>query len=210
MELASSSERTDATLHNTTHEGPVMPPIQCTPRRAACAYTVKPVADHAHFCFIASCYKLRCTPEHKGGSRILVAQVTMNGRPAMKRLILAAAILAATPVVAFQAMAQGKPQSLMHYDVDVNTVSSGYRSSKIVGSAVTNDANDKIGSVDDLIVTRNDTVPYAIISVGGFLGMGDKLVAVPMRMLQIAPDKIVLPGGTKDALKQLPEFKYAK
>jgi hypothetical protein len=53
-------------------------------------------------------------------------------------------------------------------------------------------------------------VPYAILSVGGFLGMGDKLVAIPMNMLQIVPDKIVLAGGTKDALKQLPEFKYQK
>ena len=92
--------------------------------------------------------------------------------------------------------------------VDVTQVSAGYRASKIVGSTVVNDANESIGSVDDLLVSPDGKETYAVLSVGGFLGMGSKLVVVPYSSLQLG-DKIVLPGGTKDGLNQLPEFKYA-
>jgi hypothetical protein len=51
-------------------------------------------------------------------------------------------------------------------------------------------------------------VPYAILSVGGFLGMGTKYVVVPFNSLQMQDKKVVLPGATKEALKALPEFKY--
>ncbi|HLG86314.1 MAG TPA: PRC-barrel domain-containing protein [Alphaproteobacteria bacterium] len=94
--------------------------------------------------------------------------------------------------------------------VDVTALADGYRASKIVGATVANDSNQNIGKIDDLLVGRNDQVLYAIISVGGFLGVGGKLVAVPYRSLKIATDKLVLPGASRDALKGLPEFKYAR
>ena len=125
----------------------------------------------------------------------------------MKFLLLAAALVS-MPLAAPSAFAQGAPQTLMK--LDVSTVASGYRASKIIGATIINDANEKIGSVDDFIVSRSDRVPYAIVSVGGFLGIGDKLVAVPMGSLQLSMDKTVLPGATKDMLKALPAFKYVK
>ena len=48
-----------------------------------------------------------------------------------------------------------------------------------------------------------------MLSVGGFLGMGNKLVVLPYEQLKTMDNKIMLPGATKDALKALPEFKYA-
>lgn len=51
--------------------------------------------------------------------------------------------------------------------------------------------------------------PYAVLSIGGFLGMGTHLVVVPYDALKVVDKKIVLPGGTKSGLKMLPEFKYA-
>jgi hypothetical protein len=107
------------------------------------------------------------------------------------------------------AWAQGAPQTVSIEQVDVQTLAAGYRSSKIVGSAVVNDANEKIGDVDVLLVEPSDSVLFAVLSVGGFLGMGERLVAVPFGSLQIAGNKVMLPGGTKDALTALPEFKYA-
>ena len=88
-------------------------------------------------------------------------------------------------------------------------LAAGYRSSKIVGSPVVNDANEKIGEVDDLLVEPSDKVLFAVLSVGGFLGMGERLVVVPFSSLQISGNKVMLPGGTKDTLNALPEFKYA-
>jgi hypothetical protein len=107
-----------------------------------------------------------------------------------------------------QALAQGAPQTVSIMKVDPATVATGFRSSKIVGSSVVNEANETVGAVDDLIVTPNEKAPYAVLSVGGFLGIGTKYVVVPFGSLQMQDKKIVLPGATKDALKALPEFKY--
>jgi hypothetical protein len=60
------------------------------------------------------------------------------------------------------------------------------------------------------LIIGKDRVLFGILQVGGFLGIGSHFVAVPYQSLQIgeAPTKIVLPGASKDALKNLPEFKY--
>jgi PRC-barrel domain len=120
---------------------------------------------------------------------------------------VAALVLAAG--VGGGALAQGTPQTVAIMKVDPATVATGFRSSKIVGSSVVNEANETVGSVDDLIVTSNEKAPYAVLSVGGFLGLGTKYVVVPFGSLHMEDKKIVLPGATKDALKALPEFKYS-
>jgi sporulation protein YlmC with PRC-barrel domain len=95
--------------------------------------------------------------------------------------------------------------------VDVARVALGHRASKLVGATVVNSADESIGKIDDLVVNPQDKVTYAIVSVGGFLGVGNKLVAVPFTALQpIKDERLMLSGATKEALKGLPEFKYAK
>jgi hypothetical protein len=106
------------------------------------------------------------------------------------------------------AYAQGSPQTVTLMKVDPQSLATGYRTSKVVGSTVVNDANETVGSIDDLIVTPGGQAPYAVLSVGGFLGLGTKYVVVPFTSLKIVDKKMVLPGGSKDALKALPEFKY--
>src|SRR4029453_13004853 len=81
---------------------------------------------------------------------------------------------------------------------------------KILGKAVYNDKNEKIGTVDDLIITPDKSVSYAIIGAGGFLGMGKHDVAVPVGQFKEDKGRIVLAGATKDALKAMPKFEYAK
>ena len=107
------------------------------------------------------------------------------------------------------AFAQGKPQTVAIMKVDPQSLATGYRTSKVVGSTVVNEANETVGTIDDLIVTPNEKVPFAVLSVGGFLGMGTKYVVVPYSSLQVANNRMVLPGATKDTLKGLPEFKYS-
>jgi sporulation protein YlmC with PRC-barrel domain len=93
--------------------------------------------------------------------------------------------------------------------VDVVAVADGYRFSKLRGQTVYNSTNEKIGELDDLIIGK-DRVLFAIIQVGGFLGIGSRLVAVPYTSLQISQEgkHIVLPGATKEQLNALPEFVY--
>lgn len=107
------------------------------------------------------------------------------------------------------AFSQGVPQTMSLMKVDPQSLATGYRTSKVVGSAVVNEADEKVGTIDDLIVTPNDKVPFAVLSVGGFLGVGNKYVVVPYSALEVREKKMVLPGATKDSLKGLPDFKYA-
>lgn len=115
----------------------------------------------------------------------------------------AAAIVVALSGPAFS---QGTPQTLSVMKVDPHSLATGYRTSKVVGSAVVNESNETVGTIDDLIVTPNEKVPFAVLSVGGFLGMGTKYVVVPYSALEVHDKRMVLPGATKETLKSLPEF----
>src|ERR1700723_246459 len=106
------------------------------------------------------------------------------------------------------AFSQGAPQTVTLMKVDPASLATGYRTSKVVGSTVVNEANETVGKIGDLIVTPTETVPFAVLSVGGFLGMGTKYVVVPFSSLQVKDKQMMLPRATKDSLKALPEFKY--
>jgi PRC-barrel domain len=92
---------------------------------------------------------------------------------------------------------------------DTQTLSAGYRASKVIGSSVVNDADETIGKIDDLLVSPDGKQPYVVLSIGGFLGMGTHLLVVPYDKLMFADKKVILRGGTKEGLKMMPQFKYA-
>jgi sporulation protein YlmC with PRC-barrel domain len=121
-------------------------------------------------------------------------------------IMMGAALLAAS--FSGPAFSQGAPQTITLMKVDPASLATGYRTSKVVGSTVVNEANETVGTIDDLIVTPTEKVPFAVLSVGGFLGMGTKYVVVPFSSIQVKDKQMVLPGATKDSLKALPEFKY--
>jgi sporulation protein YlmC with PRC-barrel domain len=81
---------------------------------------------------------------------------------------------------------------------------------QILGQAVFNDKNERIGSIDDMIVAPDKAVSYAIINAGGFTGLTKHDVAVPVSQLKLVDNKLVLAGATKDALRASPPFEYAK
>lgn len=130
----------------------------------------------------------------------------------MSRLFMTTGCIAAlaTLTLPVSALAQGAPQTLSMTKIDPASLATGYRTSKVVGSTIVNEANEKIGTVDDLIVTKDGTVPYAVISVGGFLGVGTRYVVVPANLLVVQNDQMTLTGASKEWLKALPEFSYAK
>ena len=87
-------------------------------------------------------------------------------------------------------------------------------SEKVEGTAVYDRKREKIGSVHHLMINKyTGQVAYAVVSFGGFLGIGSRLVAVPYDSLNIEEkdgkvQKVVLPGASRDQLKQLAEFRY--
>src|SRR6266571_9387387 len=55
-----------------------------------------------------------------------------------------------------------------------------WRASKMVGLSVYNDKNESVGSINDLLTDKSGNIKAAVIGVGGFLGVGEHLVAVPL------------------------------
>jgi sporulation protein YlmC with PRC-barrel domain len=93
--------------------------------------------------------------------------------------------------------------------VDSARVQGGRRASRVIGSTVYNENNETVGEVDDILIPPGSNQPVAIISVGGFLGIGARLVAVPYERLQMGErDRWTLQGATKDSLQSLPAFTY--
>ena len=89
---------------------------------------------------------------------------------------------------------------------------SDWRSSKVIGLNVFNSKAEKIGDINDLIIGSNGEVAFAIVGVGGFLGMGEKNVAIPFSSVKMSRDKDGKPSAsvdsTKEVLKAAPTFKF--
>jgi hypothetical protein len=112
----------------------------------------------------------------------------------------APALLGAAPAFAQQAVL---------VSANVATFESGYRTGWMQGSKVFNERKDRIGTIADFVLVR-DLPPAAILQVGAFLEMGSHFVAVPFKnfVIENAGRRIVLPGATRQALKDFPEFKF--
>jgi len=65
-----------------------------------------------------------------------------------------------------------------------------WRSSKLIGVNVYNDNNEKIGDIQELIIDKSGKVENVVLGVGGFLGMGEHYVAVPMEKLKWVNDPV--------------------
>src|SRR6476659_7957230 len=93
---------------------------------------------------------------------------------------------------------------------ELRDVTTGWSAKRqVLGKTVYNDSGDGIGEVDDIIVSPDKAVSYAIIGAGGFLGVGRHDVAIPVNKLKENDGKFILAGATKDAIKDMPEFEYA-
>jgi len=79
----------------------------------------------------------------------------------------------------------------------------------LLGKTIYNDAGQKIGKVEDLIISPDKSVSYVIVGAGGFIGIGRHDVAVPVTQIQDKAGKLVMAGATKDSMKAMPAFAYA-
>ena len=129
----------------------------------------------------------------------------------MKRLaaaLLTTAFIAAAP----QALGQVAGHAALGVSVtELDAIIKGVSVKKqVLGKPVYNEANEKVGNVQDLIVTPENAVSFAIVGAGGFVGVGRHDVAIPVNQFKYDQGKIVLPGAAKDAIKAMPEFKYER
>ncbi|MEA3095203.1 MAG: hypothetical protein QOJ04_6545 [Caballeronia sp.] len=100
----------------------------------------------------------------------------------MKSKFLAAALLG-TALLSGAAYAQTATTDRSNVNTAVHK-DGQWRASKLIGVNVYNDNNDKIGEIEELIVDKSSKVENVVLGVGGFLGMGEHYVAVPMDKLK--------------------------
>lgn len=94
---------------------------------------------------------------------------------------------------------------------DYSAVAKGWSIKEdLLGKEVYNDNNESIGTIEDLLVTREKAISYAIVGVGGFLGIGRHDVAVPVSSMTMTDARVTLPGATEESLKEMPAFEYEK
>ena len=95
-----------------------------------------------------------------------------------------------------------------------NRADNEWRGSKLIGTSVYGPDNKSIGKIDDVIVASDGQIKAAVVGVGGFLGVGEKDVAVPFNALKITrkPDSSTIDKITvsysKDQLNNAPKFAY--
>ena len=69
-----------------------------------------------------------------------------------------------------------------------------WRASKVVGLKVYNDNNESLGSINELLMDKSGSVKAVVLGVGGFLGMGEHLVAVPLDKVKFVTEPVTYTG----------------
>lgn len=91
-----------------------------------------------------------------------------------------------------------------------------WRISELKGVDVVAPNGDELGDIRELAIDSNGRVSYATLSVGGFLGMGDRIVPVPWDMLKFSLEgeksdkQVITLACTKEQLERAPEFSSSK
>lgn len=134
-------------------------------------------------------------------------------------------LLVAATLVASPAFAQAPAPTPSTPAANAQMTTSGqWRASKLIGVNVYNQQDEKLGEINELILTPAGQIAGAVVGVGGFLGMGERNIMVTMDKLKFSsdpkattgtsasdhrwyPDKAVL-NASKDQLKAMSEFKY--
>jgi sporulation protein YlmC with PRC-barrel domain len=143
----------------------------------------------------------------------------MFRKTASTACILAAALAAAPAFAQTTAPAPTAPMSStvttpggVIYSVPMSA--GEWRSSDLVGKSVYNTANERIGEIEDIIVSSDGRVAAAIVGVGGFLGMGERKVALSYPTLQMMRESngAVKPvvNASKELLRDAPEYKMQR
>lgn len=87
------------------------------------------------------------------------------------------------------------------------------RASKLIGTAVNNDAGERIGDINEIVLSKDGRVAAVVIGAGGFLGMGEREVAVAFESLRLTQDSnnntVVTLNATKESLRAAPEWRWS-
>ena len=77
-----------------------------------------------------------------------------------------------------------------------SSLQGNWRASKVVGLAVYNDNNDSVGTINDLLMDKSGNIKAVVLGVGGFLGVGEHLVAVPFDKVKFVDTRVPSTAAT--------------
>jgi sporulation protein YlmC with PRC-barrel domain len=85
------------------------------------------------------------------------------------------------------------------------------RVSKLVGADVLSAGGDKVGEIDEVLLPAAVSAPATVVvSVGGVLGVGEKLIAMPLDDLKVSKEDEIYIDRTTNQLEAEPAFKYGQ
>jgi sporulation protein YlmC with PRC-barrel domain len=86
------------------------------------------------------------------------------------------------------------------------------RASKLIGTRVLNSANETVGDVNEIVLTKDGKVAAVILGIGGFLGIGEREVAVNFNSIAMTRDQnnnlVLTVNATKDSLTAAPAWRW--
>jgi sporulation protein YlmC with PRC-barrel domain len=116
---------------------------------------------------------------------------------------VAATVLIGAPLAAFPAFAQNAPSATV-------PASDSMKADKLIGHNVVNARNETVGDINAVYVGKDGMVDSVIVGVGGFLGMGEREVALKWSDLTVTDNgNKIMVNATMDQMKAMPEYKYS-
>jgi hypothetical protein len=139
-------------------------------------------------------------------SILFTSKLVTGGELIMKKTINCLLVFALSIVFAAYAIA-AEPSKMTSGQMGDQSLQGPQRASQIKGMSVKNPEGQDLGKIDDLVIAEDGTIKYAILSHGGLLGIGDKLIPIPWKALRPGDDKKYLTVNiTKETLERAPNF----
>ena len=104
--------------------------------------------------------------------------------------LLASAAFAQSPATTDTAVSSPATTSTSSNSSPSASYTGNWRASKVVGLNVYNDGNESLGSINDLLTDKNGKIVAAVIGVGGFLGVGERYVAIPFEKIKFVTEPV--------------------
>ena len=136
----------------------------------------------------------------------------LQDRASMKQSLRSAIVMTALLAPAGFAVAQVSGTTTLGItEVELKDVINGVSAKRhVLGKDVYNDKNEVVGKAEDLILSRDRAVSYVILGAGGFLGIGEHDVVIPVNQFKMTGDKMILAGATKESIRAMPRFEYSR
>src|SRR5690349_21849027 len=109
--------------------------------------------------------------------------------------LLASVAFAQSPPAASDTTKNSPTTTMSDTSTSPSAFQGNWRASKLVGLSVYNEKNESVGSINDMLTDKNGKIVAVVIGVGGFLGVGEHLVAVPFEKVKFSTEPVAYTGA---------------